>query len=319
MLGDGVSPAQARKAVGRLQTLDLAVELGTIRKNPCVGVKLPPMSHEEMNFLTADQVATLADGMPAPYDLMVRFAAYTGLRAGETAALRRRHLRLDDAKVVVLTAVSEVRGDLVEHDPKSYSSRRAVKLPGSWSSSSASTSATRHPTRPCFPRRRVARCAAATSTSGSSTRGARHAPRASPQRAISRPQALMRGAADRRRRAPQGHPAALGHSSITVTLDRYGHLFPSLDDALCGRTRQDVPDDTGRATFAFRALRRRPYAVQCRRSVACRRAGTSRRGHKIALTSGNAEPGAGFEPATFALQAPSLRFADLRKRQEHRL
>ncbi len=24
----------------------------------------------------------------------------------------------------------------------------------------------------------------------------------------------------------------LGHSSITVTLDRYGHLFPALDDAL---------------------------------------------------------------------------------------
>ena len=24
----------------------------------------------------------------------------------------------------------------------------------------------------------------------------------------------------------------LGHSSITVTLDRYGHLFPELDDAI---------------------------------------------------------------------------------------
>jgi integrase len=36
--------------------------------------------------------------------------------------------------------------------------------------------------------------------------------------------------------AEGGHPKAiqqrLGHSSITVTLDRYGHLFPSLDDAL---------------------------------------------------------------------------------------
>jgi integrase len=87
------------------------------------------MPHQEMHFLTADQVATLADGMPEPYDLMVRFVAYTGLRAGEIARLRPRHLRLDDAKVVVLTAVSEVRGDLVEHDHKSYSSRRAVKLP----------------------------------------------------------------------------------------------------------------------------------------------------------------------------------------------
>jgi hypothetical protein len=35
------------------------------------------------------------------------------------------------------------------------------------------------------------------------------------------------------------HPKAiqerLGHSSITVTLDRYGHLFPKLDEALTER------------------------------------------------------------------------------------
>ncbi|HSK92080.1 MAG TPA: tyrosine-type recombinase/integrase, partial [Euzebyales bacterium] len=34
----------------------------------------------------------------------------------------------------------------------------------------------------------------------------------------------------------------LGHSSITVTLDRYGHLFPALDDALT-----DALDATYRA------------------------------------------------------------------------
>lgn len=46
-----------------------------------------------------------ATACPQPYDLMVCFAAYTGLRTGEIAALRRRHLRLDDTKVVVLTAL----------------------------------------------------------------------------------------------------------------------------------------------------------------------------------------------------------------------
>jgi hypothetical protein len=47
--------------------------------------------------------------------------------------------------------------------------------------------------------------------------------------------------------AEGGHPKAiqqrLGHSSITVTLDRYGHLFPSLDDALA-----DALDATYRTT-----------------------------------------------------------------------
>ena len=32
----------------------------------------------------------------------------------------------------------------------------------------------------------------------------------------------------------------MGHSSITVTLDRYGHLFPELDEATAWRsTRAD--------------------------------------------------------------------------------
>ena len=44
------------------------------------------------------------------------------------------------------------------------------------------------------------------------------------------------------------HPKAiqerLGHSSITVTLDRYGHLFPKLDEALTDRL-----DDLHRAAL----------------------------------------------------------------------
>ncbi|HSJ43273.1 MAG TPA: hypothetical protein VK923_01150, partial [Euzebyales bacterium] len=82
-----------------------------------------------MHYLTADQVEVLGDAMPEPYDLMVRFAAYTGLWSVEIAALRARHIRLDAGKVDVVTAVSEIHGALLEHDPKSYSSRRAVTLP----------------------------------------------------------------------------------------------------------------------------------------------------------------------------------------------
>ncbi len=38
--------------------------------------------------------------------------------------------------------------------------------------------------------------------------------------------------------AAGAHPKAiqvrLGHSSISITMDRYGHLLPSVDDALAG-------------------------------------------------------------------------------------
>jgi integrase len=78
--------------------------------------------------------------------------------------------------------------------------------------------------------------------------------------------------------AEGGHPKAiqqrLGHSSVTVTLDRYGHLFPSLDDALADalnatyRTTQDArrslsgpaaddpPEPSGRSVVRRRTTRR---------------------------------------------------------------
>jgi integrase len=41
-----------------------------------------------------------------------------------------------------------------------------------------------------------------------------------------------------------------GHSSITVTLDRYGHLFPSLDEALAERFDKSFTSTFGRSDSA---------------------------------------------------------------------
>jgi integrase len=130
LLARDVSPARIRKAHGMLkQVLDTAVELGFIRTNPAGRVKLPPMPRQEMHFLTPSQIAALALAIQPPYDLLVLFAAYTGLRAGETSALRGRHVDLERALVRVEAAVVEVNGRLVEGEPKTASSRRGVGLP----------------------------------------------------------------------------------------------------------------------------------------------------------------------------------------------
>jgi hypothetical protein len=47
-----------------------------------------------------------------------------------------------------------------------------------------------------------------------------------------RPPAYLRRTADRSGSPPQGHPDPLGHSSIQVALDLYGHLFPDEMDRL---------------------------------------------------------------------------------------
>ena len=67
--------------------------------------------------------------MPQPLDLLLRFAAFTGLRAGETHALRRKHVDLARGVVIVAEAVSEVHGALVYGTPKTHQTR-VVGLPG---------------------------------------------------------------------------------------------------------------------------------------------------------------------------------------------
>jgi hypothetical protein len=41
----------------------------------------------------------------------------------------------------------------------------------------------------------------------------------------------VRGVADRPGRASRGDPGAARHASIAITMDRYGHLLPALDEA----------------------------------------------------------------------------------------
>jgi hypothetical protein len=48
----------------------------------------------------------------------------------------------------------------------------------------------------------------------------------------------------------------MGHSSITVTLDRYGHLFPGLDERIA-----DGLDDTLRHSLAVPPRSRRGQEV----------------------------------------------------------
>jgi hypothetical protein len=49
---------------------------------------------------------------------------------------------------------------------------------------------------------------------------------------LPRPPPHERGPVDRGRSPPEGDPDSDGASSITITLDRYGHLFPELDEAI---------------------------------------------------------------------------------------
>lgn len=124
--------------------LDHAIRESRIRANPCTGVDLPSAASPEMLFLTDTEVRLLAASVdacwkarrraslpatePPPYGLLVEFAAFTGLRAGEIAALRVGDLDLRRGNAFVTRSASRVKGQLVEGTPKTKAGRRMVLI-----------------------------------------------------------------------------------------------------------------------------------------------------------------------------------------------
>jgi site-specific recombinase XerC len=117
----------ARTVAGMVLTS--AVDSRIIAANPLTGVRLPKGTSRTRKALTAEQVedlAALVDPWWRPFILVL---AYCGLRPGEGAALRRRHLD-DLGRLTIEGAMSEHRGRLVEQDTKTHRAR-VVQVPAS--------------------------------------------------------------------------------------------------------------------------------------------------------------------------------------------
>ncbi|WP_334147557.1 tyrosine-type recombinase/integrase [Microbacterium sp.] len=68
-----------------------ALGLRLIAADPCSPVRIPKVQHFELTFLSPEQISSVVsylDSHNAPDGLIVQFAAYSGLRAGELEALR---------------------------------------------------------------------------------------------------------------------------------------------------------------------------------------------------------------------------------------
>ena len=108
-----------------------AVKHRMITTNPCAVIDKPHLPHLEPVFLHPEQVTAVAgelDRIAAPYGLIVRFAARTGLRAGELAALRIRDINFLRRHVEVRRTVQRTKGGWTFGTPKTARSRRDVPL-----------------------------------------------------------------------------------------------------------------------------------------------------------------------------------------------
>ena len=226
--GAGASTTSAALKVVRL-VLGTALEAGAIKGNPAMGLRLPRPGKTEMLFLTPRQVECLAEVLGPPYETLVRFAAYTGLRAGEIGALRAGRLDLARSVVEVTESLSDVNGKLIVGPTKTYA-RRYVPLPpflrqelADYLSSRASGSETlvftaarggplRH--KNFYRRNFKPAVRAAGLPEGLRFHDLRHTYAAFCIASTADPYAVMR---------------RMGHSSITVTYNTYGHLLPERD------------------------------------------------------------------------------------------
>ncbi|MEW6474219.1 MAG: site-specific integrase [Actinomycetota bacterium] len=195
-------------------------------RSPCVGIKLPKSTaREEQHFLSAEQVTLLAETITPRFRALIYTAAYAGLRAGEIGALRVDRLNLLAGTLEVAASVWEGKGQMVIGPPKS-GKRRTLTIPRFLAEMLGEHIGTY----------RSANGYVFTSTEGEMLRHRNFYDR------HFKPAVKAAGLPDELRFHDLRHTCAallvadgrhmeevkdyLGHSTIRVTSDRYGHLFP---------------------------------------------------------------------------------------------
>lgn len=234
------------------QVLDEAVRLKLLPVNPAVGVAMPRKPETERRYLDHGQVEALA-GKSGDLGVMVYVLAYCGIRFGEAAALQVRDVDLDGGRLTVRRSVTYVTGTgAVEGTTKGHESR-SVPVPAFLVSllrdvvKGGKASALVFPGKggswmtPGEFRWRFDPAATAVGLDGLVPHELRHTAASLAIRSGANVKVVQR---------------MLGHKTATLTLDRYGHLFPDELDALATRL-----DGDRTAALTGKAPGRRGYAM----------------------------------------------------------
>ncbi|GAA1742542.1 tyrosine-type recombinase/integrase [Microbacterium paludicola] len=132
LVKDGLAPNTIHNHYVLLnKTFRYAARHRLIAYNPAEGVELPKNERSEgfaPVFLTATQIERLATALPQPYDTLIRFAAFTGLRAAEIAGLRVRDVNFAAGHIEVRQTRKRIHGEWTSGTPKSRRSTREVPV-----------------------------------------------------------------------------------------------------------------------------------------------------------------------------------------------
>lgn len=106
-----------------------AVDAGLIARSRCTLKGAATERHDERHIATPEQVAALAAAVGPTWEALVFTAAYSGLRRGELAGLRRGDVDLEHNLVAVARKLGEVNGTLTFSPPKTAAGKRTVGIP----------------------------------------------------------------------------------------------------------------------------------------------------------------------------------------------
>ncbi|QFG08432.1 tyrosine integrase [Mycobacterium phage Guanica15] len=117
--------------------LNVAAAKGHIAGNPAIGgagiVEVPRTERREMVFLSREQYAKLHDNITLPWQPLVEFLVASGARWGEVTALRPSDVNRDDCTVRISRAWKRTyeRGGYAIGAPKTERSRRLINVDAS--------------------------------------------------------------------------------------------------------------------------------------------------------------------------------------------
>ncbi len=109
-----------------------AVEERRIPMNPCRRLRNTAPQRPERPWANAAQVNQIAARLNTPNQTLIITAAYTGMRWGELAGLRRPNCKLDDGRILIDPNegnLHEVGGHLTLGSPKTPAAVREILLP----------------------------------------------------------------------------------------------------------------------------------------------------------------------------------------------
>lgn len=122
----GTSPATSAKQLRTLKMLlKKAVQWGYLTKSPAEHIPMPRVPKQEMNYLNPTDIEKLIANTNERYRCLITTACYTGMRQGELLGLQWGDVDFEGKRIFVRRTLQKGKF----YEPKTKYSRRSVSIP----------------------------------------------------------------------------------------------------------------------------------------------------------------------------------------------